>query len=297
MNKIKKLIISIAAILIIAIALYASFKTPEIAVEAVRVSKGTFIDEIDADGYFRAKHRYTVTAFAEGDINRVDLKVGDSLKKNQTITELYWDVRYEPVRSPIAGVITKVFRESAGPIRRGEAIIEVVDPRELEIVAELLTTDAAKIKQGNLALALGWGGIKPISSRVTKISKAGFIKTSALGVEEERTEVIMEPVGLSLEDREKLGHTFHTQVSIQVARIDAALKIPTGSILRDGSRWAVYQVLDGKARLQHIIPVIRGNEEVVVAGGLKEGDLVINYPGDLVKNGALVKVINAVSVP
>ncbi|MDD4974510.1 MAG: HlyD family efflux transporter periplasmic adaptor subunit [Bacteriovorax sp.] len=289
MNKKIRLIISSGLIILLIAVAFIFFKPRAIEVEMVKVNRGVFTDEIHADGFFRAKNRYTVTAFGEGDIKRVDLKVGDILKKNQTITQLYWDVKYVPVRSPIAGVITKVFRESAGPIHRGEPIIEVVDSSDLEIVSELLTTDAAKVKVGNLAFATGWGDSKPIQAHVTKISKAGFIKISALGVEEERTEVIMEPEKLSLDEKTKLGHTFHTILSIQVATVDAALKIPAGALFRDGSAWAVYQVINGKAQLKHVTISLRGNEEAIIVGGLQEGDIVINYPGDLIKNGTSVK--------
>jgi len=258
-------------------------------VEAATVKRGEFIEEILADGFFRAKNRYTVTAFAEGDIKRVDLRAGDVLKKGQPITELFWDVRYVPVRSPINGVITKVFRESAGPVHRGDPIIEVVDPNDLEIVAELLTTDAARVKVGNLAIASGWGEGKTINTQVSKISKAGFVKISALGVEEERTEVIMYPEKQSISELGKLGHTFHTQLVIQVSQLDSVLKIPTGALIRDGSFWAVYKIENNKARLQHVTPSVRGNEEVVITGGLREGDTVINYPGDLVKDGVAVR--------
>lgn len=281
----------IVAIVVLALILAGTFlvlKPKVIQVEIAKVLRGSFTEEILSDGYFRAKKRYTVTAFAEGDIKRVDFKVGDVLKKNQAITELFWDVEYVPVKSPINGVITKIFHESAGPIHRGEAIVEVVDPSELEIVAELLTTDAARIKAGSPVMATGWGDNKEIRATVNKISKAGFVKISALGVEEERTEVIMEPEDLLSETKKKLGHTFHTQLSIQVSKLDSVLKIPTGAIMRQGSGWAVYQVIDGVAHLKSINLLLHGNEEAVIAEGLKEGDLVINYPSDKIKEGTLV---------
>ncbi len=286
--KLKYIILIISLVLIFGGA-YFILKPKVIEVEMAKVTKGSFSEEILADGFFRAKNRYTVTAFAEGDIKRVDLKVGDILKKNQTITELFWDVKYVPVKSPVAGVITKIYRESAGPIHRGEPIVEVVDPSELEIVSELLTTDAARVKVGNLAKATGWGDAKEIQATVTKISKAGFIKISALGVEEERTEVIMEPQKLSAELKKKLGHTFHTQLNIQVSKLDSALKIPAGAIVRQGSNWAVYQVINGVAHLKSVTLSLHGNEEAVITDGLNEGDVVINYPGDIIKEGTSVK--------
>lgn len=284
-----KYIIAIVILVLILAGTFLVLRPKPIKVEMVKVLRGSFTEEILTDGYFRAKNRYTVTAFAEGDIKRIEFKVGDILKKNQTITELFWDVKYIPVKSPIAGVITRIFHESSGPIHRGEAIVEVVDTSELEIVAELLTTDAARLKIGSPAKATGWGGVKEIQATVTKISKAGFIKISALGVEEERTEVIMEPEELADELKKKLGNTFHTQLNIQVSKFDSALKIPTGAIVRKGSNWAVYQVIDGVAHLRPITLSLHGNEEVVIADGLKEGDVVINYPGDIIQEGDLVR--------
>ena len=287
----KKKSIFIIFFLIVSISVVLSFflKPKAYEVEVAKVSRGTFVEEIFADGFFRAKKRYTVTAFADGDIKRVDFKAGDVLNKNQTITELYWDIGYKPVPSPLNGVVTKVFRESAGPIRRGDPIIELIDPTELEIVAELLTTDALRVKVGNSAYATGWGEGKSISAEVVKISKAGFNKISALGVEEERTEVIMEPKNLVAADKRKLGHMFHTQVAIQINKMNSVLKIPVGALMRTGSTWAVYVVKDGKAHLRPVTISLRGNEEVAIADGLKEDDAIINYPGDLVKDGSLVK--------
>lgn len=284
------IIIFLVVIIFIASISFMFFKPSPVEVETAMVVKGIFKEELRADGFFRAKKRHTITAYGEGDIKRVDFKAGDLLKKNQVITEIYWDVKYEPVRSPIAGVITKIYRDSAGPIHRGEAILEVVDLDSLELVAELLTTDATRVKVGYQALASGWGEEKNIQAHVSKISKAGFTKISALGVEEEKTEVIMEPENLSAEDKTKLGHNFHTEVTITLATIESALKIPTGALLREGSQWAVYQVIKNKAVLRPIAISLRGNDEVVISSGLSEGDLVINYPGDSIKNGTLVKI-------
>lgn len=290
MERKKLKIIALVFFAVFALAMYFIFvRNRPVMVEKAKVRKGAFIETIEADGFFRSKNKYTVTAFSDGDIKRVDLRVGDVLKKNQAITELYWDVKYVPVKAPINGVVTKIFRESAGPVHRGEAIIEMIDPDDLEIVAELLTTDAARLKVGNEAIIAGYGDQKKINARVIKISKAGFVKISALGVEEERTEVIMAPINLTRELRAQLGHTFHTQVLIQVAKHENVLIVPTGALVRDGSSWAVYLVMGNKARLKHITPSYRGNEEVVISEGVSENDVVINYPGDIIREGVTIK--------
>lgn len=263
-----------------------------VEVEQAIVNRGTFRETIKADGILRSKDRYTVTAFADGDIKRVALKVGDPIKEGEAITELYWDVRYEPVKSPITGVISRLFRESSGPIRRGEAIVEIVNPERLEVVAELLTTDAARLSPGAPASIEGWGGPTAFDAKVVRVSKAGFTKQSALGVEEEKTEVIMDPVELPPSVLNQVGSTFHVDLTIQVSKFDNALKIPAGAAFRDGSDWSVYKIVSGRARKTKVMLGGRGDQEVMIQSGLTQGDAVVLYPGDLVKDGTRIRAKN-----
>jgi HlyD family secretion protein len=260
-----------------------------VQVETSAVKREEFRETIRSDGYLRSKERYTVPAFATGDIKRVDLKVGDSIKKGQVITHLYWDVSWDPVRAPISGVVSKIFRESAGPIQRGEPIIEIVDPSKLEAVAELLTTDATRVTPGDRAMIEAWGGEGAIEARVLRISKAGFTKQSALGVEEERTEVIMDPVSLPAEISGRLGSTFHVEVSIVVAVHHDALVLPAGAVFRDGDSWAVYRVESGRAKGVRVTVGARSGQDVLISSGLSAGDRVVMFPGDLIKDGTRIR--------
>lgn len=264
-----------------------------VSVEAAKVKRSDFREIIKSDGVLRSKHRYTVPAFADGDIKRVDLKVGDSVKKGQAVTALYWDVKYDPVKSPITGVVSKVYRESAGPIRRGEPILEVVDPAQLEVMAELLTSDAVRVKLGNPATIEGWGGELPLSCEVVGVSKAGFIKQSALGVEEEKTEVTMNLKDVSKNILARLGNTFHVDVSIEISKHENALVIPVGALFRDGPLWAVYKITDERAIKVNVVPTARSSGESMIESGVNEGDLVVAFPGDLVKDGARVRMDEA----
>jgi len=180
--------VALVAVLIVVVTLFWFSRAPRIRVSVAQVDRGEVSRRISADGYFRAIERQQVVAFAEGDLTRVSLRTGDSLSKGQVIATLFWDMKTHPIRSPIRRVVSQVFRETAGPIRRGEAIIEVIDPDRLEIRAELLTPDAARVEKGDLAWVTGWGESDSVGdegairARVYRISRAGFIKPSSLGL-------------------------------------------------------------------------------------------------------------------
>ena len=284
----RKLLIGIS-IIFFSILLYFVFIPAPIKVDTVKVTRGTFQNILKVDGILRSKDRYIVSAFGDGDIKRVSLKVGDEVKKGDALAELFWEIKYTPVRSPISGVISKIFRESAGPIRRGDPIVEVVNPDNLEIMIELLTTDAAMVEVGDPVLGDGWGSEGVIRGRVVRISKAGFIKSSALGVEEEKTEVIADIKETPSDILKKVGSNFHLDVKVEIDKVENALKIPIGALFRSGKNWAVYIVNNNKASETTVQIKSKGNDEAMIERGLEENDEVIVFPGDLVKNGTRVK--------
>lgn len=288
-EKLKMVAIGGVFIIIIIGLAYVMFVPSAVKVEVAKVSVGPFQEVIRADGVLRSKDRYTVTAFADGDIKRVPLKVGDVVKKNSRITELFWDVKYESVKAPIDGVISKIYRDSAGPIRRGEPVVEVIDPAKLEVMAELLTTDAVRLRVGNDVAVENWAGGKALEAKIIRISKAGFTKQSALGVEEERTEVTADLQNPPSELFDNVGSTFHVDLIFKVRETSNALKVPVGALFRDGSSWAVYINQDGRARKTDVVIEGLGAQEASIKSGLKEGQLVLVYPGDLVKDGSRIQ--------
>ncbi len=282
------------ALLILAVLitlLYLAFRPRKMEVETAVVERGTFIETLQGDGVFRSRHRQIITAFATGDIKRMPLEVGDTVKKGAPITELFWDVRYEPVRSPMDGVVSKVFRESAGPIARGEPIIEVIDPSALDVVVEHLTSDAVRIDVGDPALVTDWGGTPGLQARVARVSRAGFVEPSSLGVEEEKTEITLELADVARDIRRRLGHDFHVEVSIEIERNENSLILPSGSVFQTGSTWAVYLARDGRAVETPIVPGASSQGRTRILSGLSEGDVVVNYPGDLVRDGTPISVL------
>ncbi|HND84266.1 MAG TPA: HlyD family efflux transporter periplasmic adaptor subunit, partial [Pseudobdellovibrionaceae bacterium] len=202
----KRIFYILTAVLIVSFIFILARPRP-IDVEAVRIVKGDFEESIVSDGRVRAKTRQTVYAKATGTLEKIQIKLGDRLDANQVVGVLEWDIRKNVV-SPITGVVTKVFRDSAGPINRGEPIFEVSAVDELEVVTELLTTDAIRLDKNSSAKITNWGGAVELKANVKKISRAGTMKVSPLGVEEERTEVILELNQVSPEISAKLGDNY-----------------------------------------------------------------------------------------
>lgn len=260
-----------------------------VKVESAEVTQGSFRQTIQIDGILRSKQRYTVSAFADGDIQRIPFTVGDSLRKNQTITILTWDLKNYPVKAPITGVISKIYRESPGSVRRGDPIVEFIDPLQLEVMAEPLTTDATRLELGAPITVTNWTGGTPFNGKIVRISKAGFTKHSALGVEEERTEVTGDLIGLPMNMLAKMGSNFHVDVVFQISETPNALKIPLGALFRDGQNWCVFKIEENQARKKIVLIAATNVSEASIEKGLTVGDRVIVFPGDLVKDGIRVK--------
>lgn len=282
------------------IALGLLLRPTPIKVESYKVSRGDFDETIQSDGRVRSKKRQTVYAFGDGNIKNLDVKVGDTVKAGQIVSTLHWDYDI-PVKSPMDGVVTKVYRDSAGPIRRGEPVFEVSSLKDLEIVVEILTPNAVRIRQNGLAKILNWGGDSKsdagtndeVEAIVSHISRAGAVKLSALGVEEERTEITLSMDRVPEEMKSVVGDAYHVDVRFLIDRIPNAISVPLGALFKTDSQWAVYVVEDGRAILRNIQISVKNDERALVTSGLKEGESVILFPGDLVKPG--VRVAEALS--
>lgn len=255
-----------------------------VRVETAKVVRGHFEETLRIDGTIKSKTKLTVTAYATGDLGRVDLKVGDTIQKGQTITVLTWDIR-KNIASPMDGVVSKVYRESAGPVQRGEPIIDIIDPKDLEIEAEVLTTDAVRIPEGALVNVTGLGNEETLKAKVHRISKAGFVKLSALGIEEEKTEVYMH---FTTPPKSPIGDNYHVELFISLFQDDNVLKIPLGALFKNQDQWAVYINDNKKAYLRQVRVGKKNDFEALISEGLKEGEEVILFPGDQVTEGTKI---------
>jgi HlyD family secretion protein len=194
------------------------------------------------------------------------------------------------VRSPVAGRVLHVFQESERPITAGTPVLDVGDPADLEVVIELLSRDGAALTPGTYVELDQWGGPKPLEARVRLVEPAAFTKISALGVEEQRVNVVAD-ITTPLAERQSLGDNFRVEARVTVWEDAKVLKVPVSSLFRRGPEWSAYVVRNGRAAL---VPVSAGRSsgtETQVLAGLKEGDEVILYPGDRVADGMRVNPV------
>jgi HlyD family secretion protein len=196
--------------------------------------------------------------------------------------------RHVDVLAPASGRVLRVQQKSAGVVQAGAQLIEVGDPAALEIVVDLLTTDAVKVKPGTPAVIQAWGGEGKLSGRVRQIEPSAFTRPSALGVDEQRVNVV-----IALTDpRERwaaLGDGYHVEARLVLWQGERVLKVPHGALFRHGEGWAVFRVDGGVARLAPVRIGHRGETEVEIVAGLAAGAEVAVHPGDRVKDGAKVE--------
>ena len=192
------------------------------------------------------------------------------------------------VRSPVDGVVLRRLRESESVVGAGEPLLEVGDPRDLEIVSDLLSTDAAQLRPGQSVHIEQWGGERPLAARVRRIEPSGFTKISALGVEEQRVWVVMDLTDPP-EKRPSLGDGFRVEVRVVMWDAKDVLQVPTSSLFRDDQGWAVFAVENGKAVKRRLEVGHQNGLAAEVRSGLKEGDRVILHPGAEVGDGVEVE--------
>ena len=192
-----------------------------------------------------------------------------------------------PVTAPIAGRVFRVLQESAGVVAQGTPLLEVADPADLEIVVDVLTSDAVRIRPGAPVRIERWGGDAPLDARVRLIEPSGYTKLSALGVEEQRTNVVIDltsPPAVW----QALGDGFRVDARIVVFRADDALKVPASALFRDAEGWAAFVVERGRARKRPVVSPRRSAREAQIEGGVAEGETVILYPTDVIADGVAV---------
>jgi len=191
------------------------------------------------------------------------------------------------VRAPVDGVVLQRLRESERVVPAGEALVEIGDPRQMEIVTDLLSTDAVRVRPGARAMIEQWGGDTPLDATVRRIEPAGFTKVSALGVEEQRVNVVLDFTD-SGEDSATLGDGYRVETKIVLWEAANVLKVPTNALFRENKRWAVYVVRGGRAQRALVQIGHHTGQETEVIEGLTGGTMVIVHPGDLVRDGARI---------
>ena len=197
--------------------------------------------------------------------------------------------RVVSVTAPVAGVVLKRVRESETVVPAGDPLVEIGDYGQLEIVADLLSSDAVRVNAGARAIIEQWGGEKPLEARVQRIEPAGFMKISALGVEEQRVNVVLDFADPSPAARASLGDGYRVEVRVVIWESPDVLKVPTSALFRHGEQWAVYVMDGGRARRTLLELGHQTGQYAEVISGLAEGARVILHPGDTLVDGARVR--------
>ncbi len=194
------------------------------------------------------------------------------------------------VKAPSNGRVLRVFEENARVVSAGTPLLEIGDPADLEVVVEVLSRDGAVIAPGARVEFEQWGGGEPLLGRVRLVEPAAFTKVSALGVEEQRVNVIADLV-TPPEQRRNVGDKFRVEARIVVWEASDVLKVPAGALFRRGDQWAAFVVAGGHAQLRPVQVGRTSATEAQVVEGLKQGEELVLYPGSRVRDGQRVKPI------
>lgn len=189
------------------------------------------------------------------------------------------------IRAPVTGRVLRLFEKSERVISPGMPLLEIGFTPRLEIVSDFLTRDAVRIRPGMPALITDWGGNKDIPARVRLVEPGGFTKVSALGVEEQRVNVICDPIAPT----DGLEDAYHVNLRVIVWQGANVLKVPASAIFRFQNEWAVFLVKNGKAHRTIVQIGHRGSTDWQVTSGLKAGERVIAHPGAEIDDGLRVK--------
>lgn len=192
------------------------------------------------------------------------------------------------VRAPVAGTVLRVLQKSEAPVSIGTPLLEIGDLHDLEVVVDVLSSDAFVIHPGTQVRIEQWGGEAPLHARVQRIEPAAFTKVSALRVEEQRVNVVIE-ITAAVAEQARLGEGYRVDARILVGSVDNAVVVPTSALFRDGGGWAVFVDAVGVAHKRGVQARLRGSEQAAISSGLQPGERVILFPGDAITDGTQVR--------
>jgi HlyD family secretion protein len=189
--------------------------------------------------------------------------------------------------APVSGRVLTVHQESRTPVSPGQPLVTLGDPNSLEVVTEVLSSDAVRLAPGMAVEYSGWGGDGMLAGEVKRVEPSGFEEISALGVEERRVNVISS-ITSPREQWRGLGHGYRVQSRFVLWSAGNALQVPEGALFRHDGGWAVFRVTDGRARLQPVEVGRAGGLSRQITAGLKPGQRIITHPGESVADGVRV---------
>lgn len=192
------------------------------------------------------------------------------------------------VRSPVAGSVLRVLQESEATVAAGTAILEIGDPRDLEIQVDLLSEDAVRVRPGQRVVIDDWGGPAPLRATVRRVEPYGYTKVSALGIEEQRVNVIIDLLD-PYETWRRLGHGYRVEPRIVVWESKDALRVPLSALFRQQDKWAVFVERNGRAVLRRVRIDHQNGAQVQIVEGLDVGEQVVLHPNERIADGSRIR--------
>ena len=245
------------------------------------------LDQADADAKRTEANRLAADASvmaARADVERAQSILGHSAAEGAADRS-----RVVAVRAPVDGSVLRLHHESEGVVNAGEPVIDVGDPRKLEIKVEVLSADAVSIRPGSTVFFERWGGDAPLTGMVRMVEPEAFTKVSSLGVEEQRVLVIADITSLP-EEWKRLGDGYRVEASFVIWEGKDVLQVPASALFRKGEGWAVFVIERNRARMRTVKVGHRNGLIAEITEGLSEQDMVISHPDDRVRDGVRVRV-------
>ena len=240
--------------------------------------------EADRSAAVRASARAAI------DVARYDLQAAETALRYSVGQRGSHGGERVDVVSPVDGAVLAVTHEDEGVVNSGQALLTVGDPHFLEVVVDLLSSDAVRVHSGTPVWFSGWGGEHALEGRVRTVEPVAFTKVSALGVEEQRVLVIADLVS-SPSQWQRLGDGYRLDARFIVWAAKDVLRVPVSALFRSGDSWAVLVVRDGRIELQRIGLGERGELYGQVLNGLQTGDSVVTYPDDTLRAGERARIV------
>lgn len=191
-----------------------------------------------------------------------------------------------PITAPVSGRILQIADHSERVVREGDVLMQIGDPNDLEIVADYLSMDAVRVEAGQRVIIDNWGGEQPLAGRVRLVEPFGFLKVSALGIEEQRVNVIIDfDAG---QERERLGHGYQVETRVVLWEADNVLAVPLTALFRDGDRWALFVAENGRALLRYVEVGQKNGIVAEIHHGIEAGERVVAHPSDRIIDGVRI---------
>jgi HlyD family secretion protein len=189
------------------------------------------------------------------------------------------------VHSPVDGKVLRIHEKNERFVPAGTPLVEIGNPGVLEVVIDMLSSDAVRVKPGNPVRIDDWGGSGTLRGVVKSVEPAAFTKTSALGIEEKRVNII------AMLDRPepRLGDNFRIQASIVTWKADRVLRVPVSTIFRGPDGWELFVIEGGRAKIRKVSIGMRGTDMAEVLGGIRKGEQVITHPPNELQDGMRVE--------